>query len=180
MDHLERPMTRRGLLGAGAVGAASIAAGRAGRAFGATRVEAGGVTLNWLTWSRLDHFPNQLQQVKTNTGIAGRVQLISDDSDAYVKVKAGGGHWTLSRTDSWAPKFYKEGLIVPFDIKSFPGLEAAHPVALNVPFWKAGNLQMGYPFGWSSLQIYYNRSSSRPSPTAITRCWTRSTRRRSC
>ncbi len=28
MDHLERPMTRRGLLGAGAVGAASLAAAR--------------------------------------------------------------------------------------------------------------------------------------------------------
>ncbi len=91
MEHLERPMTRGGLLRAGAVGAAGlVAAGTAGRALGATRVDASGVTLNWLTWS--DHyFTNQLQAVKKSTGIGGRVQLISDDSDAYIKVKQGGG-----------------------------------------------------------------------------------------
>ena len=168
MEHLERPMTRRRLLGAGALGAASLAAGRtlgsAGRALGATQVEAGGVTLNWLTWS--DHyFPNQLQQVKQATNIAGRVQLISDDSDAYIKVKQGGGHWDMSSEDAlWVPKFYKEGLIVPFDIKSFPVAKQLYPIALNVPFWKAGNLQMGYPFGWSSLQIYYNPKYVKTKP----------------
>jgi spermidine/putrescine-binding protein len=31
-----------------------------------------------------------------------------------------------------------------------------YSVALDIPFWKAGSNQMGYPFGWSSLQIYYN------------------------
>jgi spermidine/putrescine-binding protein len=162
MEHLERPVTRRGLLKAGAAGAAGLYAagslGRAGRAFGATRVEAGGTTLNWLTWS--DHFltkPNQLGAVKKLTGIAGRPQLFSDDSDSYVKVKAGGGGWDMSSEDAlWVPKFYNEGLIVPFDIKSFPVAKQLYSVALNVPFWKAGSNQMGYPFGWSSLQIYYN------------------------
>ena len=160
MEHLERPMTRSGLLRAGAAGAAGLVAARtlgtAGRAFGATGVDVGGVTLNWLTWS--DHyFSNQLQKVKGQTGIGGRVQLISDDSDAYIKVKRGGGQWDISSEDAlWVPKFYKEGLIVPFDIKSFPVAKQLYPIALNVPFWKAGNLQMGYPFGWSSLQIYYN------------------------
>jgi spermidine/putrescine-binding protein len=168
MEQLERPMTRRGLLGVGAVGAASLAAGRtlgtAGRAFGATKADTGGVTLNWLTWS--DHyFSNQLQKVQKQTGIGGRVQLISDDSDAYIKVKQGGGHWDMSSEDAlWVPKFYKEGLIVPFDIKSFPVSKQLYPVALNVPFWKAGNLQMGYPFGWSSLQIYYNPKFVKTKP----------------
>ena len=160
MEHLERPLTRGRLLRVGAAGAAALAASRmlgpAGRAFGATQVKAGGVTLNWLTWS--DHyFPNQLQQVKKSTGIGGRPQLFSDDSDAYIKVKAGGGAWDMSSEDAlWVPKFYKEGLIVPFDIKSFPVSKQLYSVALSVPFWKAGSNQMGYPFGWSSLQIYYN------------------------
>jgi spermidine/putrescine transport system substrate-binding protein len=162
MDHLERPLTRRGALKAGAAAAAGVYAagtlGRAGRALGATRVEAGGVTLNWLTWS--DHFltkPNQLANVKKLTGIAARPQLFSDDSDSYVKVKAGGGGWDMSSEDAlWVTKFYKEGLIVPFDIKSFPVAKQLYSVALSVPFWKAGSNQMGYPFGWSSLQIYYN------------------------
>jgi spermidine/putrescine-binding protein len=162
MEHLERPVTRRGMLKVGAVSAAGLYAagtlGRAGRAAGATRASAGGVTLNWLTWS--DHFltkPNQLGTVKKLTGITGRPQLFSDDSDSYVKVKAGGGGWDMSSEDAlWVPKFYNEGLIVPFDIKSFPVSKQLYSVALDVPFWKAGSNQMGYPFGWSSLQIYYN------------------------
>ncbi len=160
MEHLERPVTRKGFLAAGAAGAAGLYAARglgtAGRAFGATHVDVGGVTLNWLTWS--DHyFSNQLQNVKSKTGVGGRVQLITDDSDAYIKVKRGGGQWDISSEDAlWVPKFYKEGLIVPFDIKSFPVSKQLYSVALSVPFWKAGSNQMGYPFGWSSLQIYYN------------------------
>jgi spermidine/putrescine-binding protein len=162
MEHLERPITRRGLLKAGAVSAAGLYAagtlGRAGRAAGATRVSAGGVTMNWLTWS--DHFltkPNQLGAVKKLTGITGRPQLFSDDSDSYVKVKAGGGGWDMSSEDAlWVPKFYNEGLIVAFDIKSLPVSKQLYSVALDVPFWKAGSNQMGYPFGWSSLQIFYN------------------------
>src|SRR5437016_175850 len=160
MEHLERPVTRRGLLRAGAAGAAGLVAARTlgpgGRAFGATQVRAGGVTLNWLTWS--DHyFSNQLQQVKKQIGVGGRVQLISDDADAYIKVKRGGGQWDISSEDAlWVPKFYKDGLIVPFDISSFPVSKQLYSVALDVPFWKVGSNQMGYPFGWSSLQIYYN------------------------
>src|SRR2546425_190843 len=160
MEHLERPVTRKGFLAAGAAGAAGLYAARglgtAGRAFGGTRVDVGGVTLNWLTWS--DHyFSSQLQKVKSQTSVGGRVQLISDDSDAYIKTKRGGGQWDISSEDAlWVPKFYKDGLIVPFDIKSFPVSKQLYSVALNVPFWKAGSNQMGYPFGWSSLQIYYN------------------------
>lgn len=168
MEHLERPVTRRSFLAAGAAGAAGLVAARslggAARAFGATEAGTAGVTLNWLTWS--DHyFSNQIQKVQKSVGIGARVQLISDDSDAYIKVKAGGGAWDMSSEDAlWVPKFYKEGLIVPFDIKSFPVAKQLYPVALNVPFWKAGNLQMGYPFGWSSLQIYYNPKYVKTKP----------------
>jgi spermidine/putrescine-binding protein len=168
MEELERPVSRRGFLVAGAAGAAGLVAARglgtAGRAFGATEVRASGVTLNWLTWS--DHyFSNQIQKVKKQTGIGARVQLISDDSDAYIKVKRGGGGWDISSEDAlWVPKFYKEGLIVPFDIKSFPVSKQLYSVALEVPFWKAGSNQMGYPFGWSSLQIYYNPKYVKTKP----------------
>src|SRR5689334_8896695 len=99
MDHLERPITRGRLLRTAAAGTAGLVAARAlgpaGRAFGATEVAASGVTLNWLTWS--DHyFSSQLRKVQKTIGIGGRVQLISDDSDAYIKVKAGGGRWDIS------------------------------------------------------------------------------------
>src|SRR5437588_11535662 len=163
MEYVDRPMTRERLLRTGATGALGMtAAGRfAQRALAA---ELGGVTLNWLTWS--DHyFPNQLQKVKTSIQIGGRVQLISDDADAYIKVKRGGSQWDISSEDAlWVPKFYKEGLIEPFDIKSIPVSKQLYSVALNVPFWKAGSNQMGYPFGWSSLPIYYNPKHVKTKP----------------
>ncbi len=170
MDELVARMTRRALLRRGAVGAVGLyaagAAGAVGNAFGATKVRAGGVTLNWLTWS--DHyFPAQLQAVKKSIGVGARPQLFSDDSDSYVKVKAGGGGWDMSSEDAlWVPKFYDEGLIQAFDIKSFPVAKQLYPVALDVPFWKAGSNQMGYPFGWSSLQIYYNPKYVKTKPTS--------------
>jgi spermidine/putrescine transport system substrate-binding protein len=165
MEHVDRPLTRERLLRTGAAGALGMtAAGRfAQRALAA---ELGGVTLNWLTWS--DHyFPSQLQKVKKSINIGGRVQLISDDSDAYTKVKRGGSQWDISSEDAlWVPKFYKEGLIQAFDIRSLKVAKQLYPVALHVPFWKAGSMQMGYPFGWSSLQIYYNPKHVKTKPTS--------------
>src|SRR5438309_7934757 len=163
MENVDRSMTRERLLRTGAAGALGLtAAGRlAQRALAA---ETAGVTLNWLTWS--DHyFPNQLQKVKNSTSIAGHVQLISDDADAYIKVKRGGSQWDISSEDAlWVPKFYKEGLIEAFDIKSIPVSKQLYSVALNIPFWKAGSNQMGYPFGWSRLPIYYNPKYVKTKP----------------
>src|SRR5207237_7115488 len=107
------------------------------------------------------------QKIKNSTSIAGHVQLISDDADAYIKVKRGGSQWDISSEDAlWVPKFYKEGLIEPFDIKSFPVSKQLYSVALSVPFWKAGSNQMAYRFGWSRLPIYYNpkHHTTKPDP----------------
>ena len=167
MDELHNRMSRRSLLKRGAAGAVGLyaagAVGAVGQAVGAAS-RTSDVTLNWLTWS--DHyFPKQIQQVQKAIGIGARPQLFSDDSDSYVKVKAGGGGWDMSSEDAlWVPKFYNEGLIVPFDIKSFPVAKQLYPIALDVPFWKAGSNQMGYPFGWSSLEIYYNPKYVKTKP----------------
>jgi spermidine/putrescine-binding protein len=160
MDHLDRPMSRRTLLRAGAVGAlgayAAGATGLADSAFAARKVQAGGTTLNWLTWS--DHyFTNQLSKVKGSTKIGAHVQLITDDADAYTRIRQGGSTWDMSSEDAlWVPLFYKQGLIQALDLSSLPVAKQLYSVAREVPFWKAGSNQMGYPFGWSSLQIYYN------------------------
>jgi spermidine/putrescine-binding protein len=164
MDQLQRPLTRKSLLRGGAVGAVGLyAGGMAGRA---TAARSAGVTLNWLTWS--DHyFASHLQKVKGATQIAGRVALISDDSDAYIRVKRGGGAWDISSEDAlWVPKFFKEGLIEAFDLSEIPVSKQLYSVARHVPFWKAGSQQMGYPFGWSSLQIYYNPKYVKTKPTS--------------
>src|SRR6266516_2367233 len=163
MDQVDRPITRERLLRRGAAGAMGLVAG-GGLAQRALAAELAGVTLNWLTWS--DHyFSTQLQKVKSSTKVGGRVQLISDDSDAYIRVKRGGGQWDISSEDAlWVPKFYKEGLIEAFDIRSIPVSKQLYSVALHVPFWKAGSNQMGYPFGWSSLPIYYNPKHVKTKP----------------
>jgi spermidine/putrescine-binding protein len=163
MDQLERRLSRRRLLQRGAAGAVGLYVAGTFRLAGRASA-ADAVTLNWLTWS--DHyFPEQLQEVQQKTGIAARPQLFSDDADAYIKVKAGGGGWDMSSEDAlWVPKFYDEGLIEAFDIKSFPVAKQLYAAALNVPFWKAGSNQMGYPFGWSSVQIYYNPKYVKTKP----------------
>jgi spermidine/putrescine transport system substrate-binding protein len=165
MDYADRPMSRERLLRTGAAGALGLtAAGRlAERALAA---ELSGVTLNWLTWS--DHyFPSQLQKVKKSIQVGGHVQLISDDSDAYIRVKRGGGQWDISSEDAlWVPKFYKEGLIEAFDLSDIKVSKQLYSVARHVPFWKTGSKQMGYPFGWSSLHIYYNPKHVKTKPTS--------------
>jgi spermidine/putrescine transport system substrate-binding protein len=163
MDQVDRPMTRERLLRRGAAGAFGLAAG-GGLVQRAFAVELGGVTLNWLTWN--DHyFTSQLQKVKKTTNIGGRVQLISDDADAYIRVKRGGARWDISSEDAlWVPKFYREGLIEPFDLSEIKASKQLYSVARHVPFWRAGSKQMGYPFGWSSLQIYYNPKHVKTKP----------------
>jgi spermidine/putrescine-binding protein len=168
MDHVEAPMTRQQLLRAGAVSALGLAAGGglASRAAAALELELGGTTLNWLTWS--DHyFPAQLKKVKNATTIAGRPQLISDDADAYIKVKRGGSQWDISSEDAlWVPKLYKAGLIEAFDFSDIAASKQLYSVARHVSFWKTGSKTMGFPFGWSSLQIYYNPKHVKTKPTS--------------
>ena len=158
------PGRRAGRHGAYAVGASGLA----DSALGARKVQVGGTTLNWLTWS--DHyFTNQVQKVKNSTKIGAHIQLISDDADAYTRVKQGGSQWDMSSEDAlWVPLFYKQGLIQALDLSELPVSKQLYSVARQVPFWKAGSNQMGYPFGWSSLQVYYN-PKLRPSPTRGTR-----------
>jgi spermidine/putrescine-binding protein len=163
MDYVDRPMTRERLLRRGAAGAVGLVAGGS-LAERAMALELGGVTLNWLTWN--DHyFTSQLSKVKAKTQIAARPSLISDDADAYIKVKRGGARWDISSEDAlWVPKFYKDGLIEPFDLSEIAASKQLYSVARHVPFWRAGSKQMGYPFGWSSLQIYYNPKHVKTKP----------------
>ena len=57
----------------------------------------------------------------------------------------------------WVPKFYKDGLIDPFAIsRSSRSRSSSIRSRGRSPFWKDGRNQMGYPFGWSTVQIYYN------------------------
>ncbi len=153
MSVYERRVTRAGLLKAGAAGAVGLTFARP--AFGGlTQMEA--TTLNWLTWS--DHYANdQLAAVAKKIGIRGRPTLFSDNADAYLKIKRTGSQFDIVSGDAlWVPKYHKDGLTESFDLSSLPVSTQLFPIARSFPFWKDGSNYMGYPFSWSTVQIYYN------------------------
>jgi spermidine/putrescine-binding protein len=164
MTRFEASVTRRDALkigGAGAVGLvlapwASVAAQAANTA----------VTLNWETWN--DHYlPAQLAAVRKQTGINAVPNLQTDDSDGYLKVKQTGSQYDIVSADAlWIPKYLKDGLTQSFDINAIPAAKQLYSIARQFPFWKDGSNYMGYPNGWSTVQLYYDPKKVSPAPTS--------------
>jgi len=156
-------MSRGRVLRLGALGAVGVIAagcGGSSKKAGGTGSAIGksdkAVTLNWLTWS--DHYANdQLTAVKQQTNEQGRPQLFSDNADAYLKIKQTGSQFDIVSGDAlWVPKYNKDGLTESFDLSSLPVSSQLYAIARDFPFWKDGSNYMGYPFSWSTVQIYYN------------------------
>src|SRR3954451_20426762 len=149
----EGKLTRADLLKAGAAGAIGLTLARP--AFART-IRIDGVTVNMLTWS--DHYANdQLKAVSKATQVQGRPTLFSDNADAYLKIKQTGSQFDIVSGDAlWVPKYHKDGLTVSFPLSELSVSKQLYPIARNFPFWKAGSNYMGYPFSWSTVQIYYN------------------------
>ena len=146
-------LNRADLLKAGAAGALGLTF--AGQALART-VRIQGTTLNMLTWS--DHYANdQLSAVAKATGLQGRPTLFSDNADAYLKIKQTGSQFDIVSGDAlWVPKYNKDGLTTSFPLSELPVSKQLYPIARQFPFWKDGSNYMGYPFSWSTVQIYYN------------------------
>jgi spermidine/putrescine-binding protein len=146
-------LTRADLLKAGAAGALGLTL--AGPAYART-FTIQGTTLNMLTWS--DHYANdQLKAVNGSTSIQGRPTLFSDNADAYLKIKQTGSQFDIVSGDAlWVPKYHKDGLTTSFPLSEIPASKQLYSIARQFPFWKDGANYMGYPFSWSTVQIYYN------------------------
>jgi spermidine/putrescine-binding protein len=159
----ERRITRAGLVKAGAAGALGLTVARP--AFGGV-AQLDSTTLNWLTWS--DHYANdQLAAVAKATGLRGRPTLFSDNADAYLKIKQTGSQFDIVSGDAlWVPKYHKDGLTVSFDLSTLPVSKQLFSIARSFPFWKDGSNYMGYPFSWSTVQIYYNPKYVKTAPTS--------------
>jgi spermidine/putrescine-binding protein len=149
----EARLNRADLLKLGAAGAVGLVVARP--AFGRTLTPKG-TTLNMLTWS--DHYANdQLAAVNKAVHIQGRPTLFSDNADAYLKIKQTGSQFDIVSGDAlWVPKYNKDGLTVSFPLSELPVSKQLYPIARHFPFWKDGSNYMGYPFSWSTVQIYYN------------------------
>src|SRR5262249_29896038 len=159
----EGRLSRADLLKAGAAGALGLTF--AGEALGKTSMLQA-TTLNMLTWS--DHYANdQLSAVNKWTGLRGRPTLFSDNADAYLKIKQTGGQFDIVSGDAlWVPKYHKDGLTVSFPLSELPVSKQLYPIARQFPFWKDGSNYMGYPFSWSTVQIYYNPKYVTTKPTS--------------
>jgi spermidine/putrescine-binding protein len=149
----EGKLDRGSLLKVGAAGALGLYLSGPARA-AVSRLEA--TTLNMLTWS--DHYANdQLKAVGKSTGLQGRPTLFSDNADAYLKIKQTGSQFDIVSGDAlWVPKYNHAGLTESFDLSSLPVSKQLYSIARQFPFWKDGSNYMGYPFSWSTVQIYYN------------------------
>ncbi|HEY7198302.1 MAG TPA: ABC transporter substrate-binding protein [Gaiellaceae bacterium] len=121
-----------------------------------------------MTWS--DHYltdPNQLAQVRSKTQVGARPQLFSDNSEAYLKLQQAPEQLDVVSGDSlWVAKYGAESLITSFDLESIPASSQLYSVAKQVDFWTDGSNYWGYPFGWSSILIYFNPKYVKPAPTS--------------
>ena len=161
MSITEGRLSRADLLKAGAAGVAGLTFAGPALAKG-MRIE--GTTLNLLTWS--DHYANDpLKAGAKAVAIQGRPTLFSDNADAYLKIKQTHGQFDIVSGDAlWVPKYHKDGLTTSFPLSEIGTSKQLYSIARNFPFWKDGSNYMGYPFSWSTVQIYYNPKYVKTKP----------------
>src|SRR6478736_2961858 len=126
----------------------------------------GGGTLNWLTWS--DHYSqDQLAKVESSTKITGHPKLFSDNADAFLQLKQTGPQFDQVSADAlWVKKYMESGLIEPFDLSSIGASSELYSMAKNFDFLNDPKGAIGYPFSWSTVQIYYNPDKVKTPPTS--------------
>ena len=125
-----------------------------------------GGNINWLTWS--DHYSqDQLAKVADTTKITGQPKLFSDNADAFLQVKQTGPQFDMVSADAlWVKKYMEEGLIEPFDLASISSSSQLYPMATKFEFLNDPKGALGYPFSWSTVQIYYNPDKVKTPPTS--------------
>ncbi len=189
MDQLERELTRRHFLKAAGVAGAAIGLGgiaaacstgssASPSASGAAAAGAGASVagspaasfpmvagqFNWMTWS--DHwYQEQLDQVAKDYQIVPNITELADNADGFTKLKEVQGQLDMISGDAlWVPKYYEAGLIDAWDLNALPVSQQLFSVAREFKIWTTPEGYLGYPFGWSPVQIYYNPAYVKPAP----------------
>ena len=126
----------------------------------------GGGNVNWLTWS--DHYSqDQLAKVADTTKITGQPKLFSDNADALLQIRQTGSQFDQVSGDAlWVKKYMEEGLIEPFDLAEIKSSSQLYPMATKFEFLNDPKGALGYPFSWSTVQIYYNPDKVKMPPTS--------------
>jgi spermidine/putrescine-binding protein len=121
-------------------------------------------TFNWLTWA--DHFYQaQVDIIAANNDIHPNSTLFSDNIDAFTKLKEVGGQLDVVSGDAlWVPHYFEAGLIEAWDINELEVSKQLYSIARDFAIWKKPEGYLGYPFGWSPVQIYYDPAHVSPAP----------------
>jgi spermidine/putrescine-binding protein len=164
VNPLDRKFTRRRFLQAGAGTAAAVALGGLPSVSRVMAQDAPTGVFNWLTWG--DHsYREQLDAVQQAVGISPNITEFADNAEAYTRILEVGGQIDMVSGDAlWVPKFYQDGLIEAWDINSLDVAKTLYPLAREFEIWTTPDGYLGYPFGWSPVQIYYNPAYVSPEP----------------
>jgi spermidine/putrescine transport system substrate-binding protein len=121
-------------------------------------------TFNWMTWG--DHwYQAQVDTIASTNNIKANSTLFSDNIDAYTKLKQVGGQLDMVSGDAlWVPHYFESGLIEAWDINSLKVASQLYSIARSFPIWTKPEGYLGYPFGWSPVQIYYDPAHVSPAP----------------
>lgn len=159
MDQMARynNLSRRRFLQASAAMGGVVAFG--GLAAACTTGGGGGSTkgtFNWMTWS--DHYyDEQLAAIAKDQELKTSITELADNSEGYTKVKEVGGQLDMISGDAlWVPKYFEDGLIEAWDINELQVAKQLYSIARDFSIWKKPEGYLGYPFGWSPVQLYYN------------------------
>jgi spermidine/putrescine-binding protein len=161
MGLLTGPLSRRRFLQASAGTAGALALGL--RAVQGVRAQGG--SFNWMTWS--DHFyTEQVDAVNQAIGIQPSISELAGNAEGYTRLREVGGQLDMISGDAlWVPKYHADGLVDAFDINELKVAAELYPIARQFPWWTTDDgLYLGYPFGWSPVQIYYDPAHVTPKP----------------
>ena len=97
-------------------------------------------------------------------GFIARERVLIAEGRARVR-EVGGQLDVISGDALWVPKYYEDGLIDAWDINELEVAQTLYPISREFPWWTtAEGLYLGYPFGWSPVQIYYDPAHVSPTP----------------
>ena len=162
---LNKRFTRRRFLQASAATGAAAALGglsSAGRMVVAQEAPTG--RFNWMTWT--DHFyQEQRDEIEEAIGISARVTELADNADGFTRLREVGGQLDMISGDAqWNPRYFEEGLIDVLPIEEMDVAKHLYPIAREFEIWTKPEGYLGFPFGWSPVEIYYNPKFVDPAP----------------
>lgn len=164
---LNKRFNRRRFLQASAATGAAVALGGLGSASRlVVAQEAPTGRFNWMTWT--DHFyQEQRDEIDEAIGISARVTELADNADGFTRLKEVGGQLDMISGDAqWNPRYFEEGLIDVLPIEEMDVAKHLYPIAREFEIWTKPEGYLGFPFGWSPVQIYYNPKFVNPAPNS--------------